>query len=314
MVTVLEASLIKRLARAEGFELVGVAPATPIQLEAAWYQEWVHRGFAATMSYLTDHRAKLRNEANLLLSSSKSIICLGKLYNTPGTATGISRYAWGEDYHRVMRRALKRLVRRLQEYARFEYRIGVDTLPLLERVYARRAGLGWIGKNTCLINEKQGSWLFLGEILVSVEIEPDAPPPDRCGTCRRCIDACPTQALVQIDGRWELDSRKCISYLTIEHRGEIDPALRPGMGNHVFGCDICQDVCPWNRRAPVTGEPAFQPKNAAVQLAELAALTEDEFRERFRGTAVLRAKYDGFRRNVEIAVENARITRAGESA
>ena len=147
-----------------------------------------------------------------------------------------------------------------------------------------------------------------------MEIEPDAPPPDRCGTCRRCIDACPTQALVQIDGRWELDSRKCISYLTIEHRGEIDPALRPGMGNHVFGCDICQDVCPWNRRAPVTGEPAFQPKNAAVQLAELAALTEDEFRERFRGTAVLRAKYDGFRRNVDIARENARVMGAGESA
>ncbi len=192
------------------------------------------------------------------------MVCVGKLYNTGAPHSTeiedpergwISRYAWGADYHDVMRRDLELLVRRIKEIYRepFEWKICVDTAPLLERSYARAAGLGWIGKNTCLINQQQGSWFFLGELLLSIDLEADTPPPDRCGTCRRCIDACPTAAIVPgEDGGWRLDARTCISYLTIEKRGSIPDEIQGGIRNHVFGCDICQDVCPWNQRAPET--------------------------------------------------------------
>src|SRR5581483_1683229 len=215
----------------------------------------------------------------------------------------ISRYAWGDDYHDVLRHGLERLAERITERAGpFEWRACVDTAPLLERSYARMAGLGWIGRNTCLINQQSGSWFFLGELLVSLEIAPDVPPPDRCGTCRRCIDACPTAAIVPRANGWTVDSRLCISYFTIEQRGPIEEAMRPGIGGHVFGCDICQDVCPWNGRAPVAGE--FEPRNFAPPLIELASLTEVEFRTMFRGTPVTRAKYSGFLRNVAMAMGN----------
>jgi epoxyqueuosine reductase len=179
--------------------------------------------------------------------------------------------------------------------------------PLLERSYGRAAGLGWIGKNTCLINQQQGSWFFLGELLLSIPLSPDLPPPDRCGTCRRCIDACPTEAILPAeDGQWKLDARLCVSYLTIEKRGPIPHELTGKIANHVFGCDICQDVCPWNGRAPASGEVMFQPSQFAPRLEELAELTEDEFRRAFRKTAVWRTKYTGFLRNVAIAMGNAR--------
>jgi epoxyqueuosine reductase len=184
-----------------------------------------------------------------------------------------------------------------------ESRICVDTAPLLERSYARLAGLGWIGRNACLINQQQGSWFFLGELLISLEIAPDAPPPDRCGTCTRCIDACPTAAIVPGKG---LDATLCISYFTIELRGAIPEDRRAEMGAHVFGCDICQDVCPWNRRAPVSDEEAFAPRHFAPPLAELAAIPEAEFRAMFRGTPVTRARYRGFLRNVAVSMGNAR--------
>jgi epoxyqueuosine reductase len=164
--------------------------------------------------------------------------------------------------------------------------------------------LGWIGKNTCLIHQQSGSWFFLGELLVSLAIAPDAPPPDRCGTCRRCIDACPTSAIVPGGAGYTLDSRLCISYFTIEQRGAVAEEVRGAMGGHVFGCDICQDVCPWNRRAPVTGDSAFSPRHFAPPLMELAELTEERFREMFRGTPVTRARYSGFLRNVAIAMGN----------
>src|SRR5205823_6889273 len=173
-------------------------------------------------------------------------------------------------------------------------KICVDTAPLLERSYARLAGLGWIGRNTCLINQQTGSWLFLGELLVSIEIAPDAPPPDRCGTCRRCIEACPTEAIVRGGPGYTVDSRLCISYLTIELRDAVPEPIRGAMGGHVFGCDICQDVCPWNRRAPVTSDPAYQPREFSPPLEKLAALGEDEFRAMFRGAPVTRARYRGF--------------------
>jgi epoxyqueuosine reductase len=180
----------------------------------------------------------------------------------------------------------------------------VDTGPLVERVYAKYAGVGWIGKNTCILNQKLGSWLFLGVILTSLELEPDLPAPDRCGTCTRCIDACPTNALI---APYQLDSNKCISYLTIEKRGPIPEDMREGMGRHVFGCDICQDVCPWNRKAPVTSAAEFQSRDGLVNpaLDWLAEMSAEEFREKFRGSPIRRAKRTGLRRNAAIAMGNS---------
>jgi epoxyqueuosine reductase len=180
----------------------------------------------------------------------------------------------------------------------------VDTGPLVERVYAKYAGVGWIGKNTCILNQQLGSWLFLGVILTSLELEPDLPAADRCGTCTRCIDACPTDALI---APYQLDANLCISYLTIEKRGAIPEAMREGLGRHVFGCDICQDVCPWNRKAPVTNVLGFQARDGLVSpaLEWLAEMTEEEFRQKFRGSAVRRAKHTGLRRNAVIAMGNS---------
>jgi epoxyqueuosine reductase len=301
------AGAIRELARACGFELAGVAAALPAD-DRARYHDWVAAGHAGEMRYLTDRRAAVRDDPRNLLPSARSIICVGKLYQTPWPHTTeftdeergwISRYAWGDDYHDVVRRGLERLDQHLREVEPgMESRICVDTAPLLERTYARLAGLGWIGKNTCLINQQQGSWFFLGELLVSLEIAPDAPPPDRCGTCTRCIDACPTAAIPPGGG---LDATRCISYFTIELRGPIPEEHRAGIGQHIFGCDICQDVCPWNRRAPVTADPAFAPRVFAPRLDEMAALTEEQFRAMFRGSPVTRAKYEGFLRNVRVA-------------
>jgi epoxyqueuosine reductase len=307
---------IRELARACGFELAGVAAAEPVA-EREWYHEWVAAGHAGEMRYLADRRAAVRDDPRNLLAQARSIICVGKLYQTPwphSTAFDdaergwISRYAWGEDYHDVMRRGLERLdglVR--QRVPDLQSKICVDTAPLLERSYARLAGLGWIGRNTCLINQQGGSWFFLGELLVSIPIGPEAPPPDRCGTCRRCIEACPTAAIVPGGLGYTVDSRLCISYFTIELRGEVPEDRRAGIGTHVFGCDICQDVCPWNRRAPTTAEPGFEPRHFAPALDRLASIGEVEFREMFRGTPVTRARYSGFLRNVAIAMGNSRL-------
>jgi len=307
----LTSETIRELARACGFELAGVAAALPAD-DRARYHDWVAAGHAGEMRYLTDHRAAVRDDPRNLLPSAKSIICVGKLYETQWPHTTefhdpergwISRYAWGDDYHDVLRRGLRQLDARLRElHPEMESRICVDTAPLLERTYARLAGLGWIAKNTCLINQQQGSWFFLGELLTSLEIAPDAPPPDRCGTCTRCIDACPTDAIPPGGG---LDATKCISYFTIELRG---PKEGLDTGQHIFGCDICQDVCPWNRRAPFTADPAFAPRHFAPRLDEMAALTEEQFRAMFRGTPVTRARYDGFIRNVTISQSHSRAS------
>ncbi len=301
---------MRRLARECGFELAGIARAEPLAEDVKRYQDWVERGMAGAMGYLTDRRAHIRTDPRLLLASARSIISVGKLYNGPeprSTEMGdsgygwISRYAWGEDYHQVVRAGLEKLIEKLG--AGHESRICVDTAPLLERSYAREAGLGWIGKNTCLINQGMGSWFFLGEILTSLEISPDSPPPDHCGTCTRCIEACPTQAIPP-EG-YQIDARRCISYFTIELHGPVPEEMRAGIGQHVFGCDICQDVCPWNHQAPHAAEPAFEPRHFAPPLEELGGLSEDEFREIFRASPVLRAKHAGFLRNVAIAMGNS---------
>ncbi|MGC2657259.1 MAG: tRNA epoxyqueuosine(34) reductase QueG [Bryobacteraceae bacterium] len=312
----LNAENIKQIARDCGFELAGIAAAEPSG-DFERFHRWRGLGMAGEMSYLTDHRGDKRGDPRSLLHSAKSILCVGKLYQTEYPLSTelderghawISRYAWGADYHDVLRRGLEDVIACIAtQYGKpFEWKICVDTAPLLERSYARAAGLGWIGKNTCLINEGQGSWFFLGELLLSLPLGPDAPPPDRCGSCSRCIDACPTQAIVP-DGKggFRLDGRLCISYLTIEKRGDVPGDLQGPMGAHVFGCDICQDVCPWNRRAPRTDEASFQPVNRAPLLEDLAGLTEPQFRERFKHSPIWRAKYSGFLRNVAIALGNS---------
>jgi epoxyqueuosine reductase len=304
----LTAARVKQITRDCGFELAGVAAAGPVA-DFGRYRDWVDAGNAGEMRYLTDHRAEIRRDVRELLPSARSVICVGKLYNTPdpewNTANArISRYAWGSgDYHDVLREGLQRVVDRLQEFGEFEHKICVDTAPLLERSLARDAGLGWIGKNTCLINEPQGSWFFLGELITSLELEPDGPPAGRCGTCTACIEACPTQAIVPKGDGWTLDSRLCISYLTIELRGEIPREMHAGIGDNVYGCDVCQDVCPWNRKAPVTEEAAFQAR--PVRLDELPGMTEDAFRERFRKSPVARTKHAGLLRNAAIVIANS---------
>ncbi len=331
-------------ARALGFDLCGVAPAAEFP-ELAQFSDWLARGYAGEMRYLEDPR---RQSLDRVLPGAKSVIVCALNYNTPhphaieaaagnlpdGPRGWISRYAWGDDYHDVLGHKLDALLADLRARpdvfgARtepFEARAYVDTGPVLERVAAKYAGLGWLGKNTCLINEKLGSWLFLGVIVTTLDLAPtlgpaEFPPPDLCGNCRLCLEACPTGALVEPYG---LDARRCISYLTIELRGSIPEDLCALMGRHVFGCDICQDVCPWNRAAPATALPAFQPRvfpfgSAGFQpavlhadeslllphLEWLAGLTEGEFKLLFRGSAVRRTKWRGLVRNACIALGNS---------
>ncbi len=308
--------LVRDLAVECGFGLAGIAAPGPSP-DFARFRDWVDRGLAGGMRYLTDHRADVRNNPEHLLPGVRSIICVGLLYNGPEPYSTefsdperawISRYAWGEDYHGVIRAKLESLAGKLLQSEMFEWRGCVDTAPLLERSFGRQAGLGWIGKNTCLINQSLGSWFFLGELLTTLDLPPDSPPPDRCGTCTRCIDACPTEAIIPAaNGQFELDARLCISYFTIELRSAIPETNRTAMGQNVFGCDICQDVCPWNRKArPVDGVRA---ELFAPPLERMAQLTETEFRQMFRGTAVTRTKYNGFLRNVAVAMGNSGLAK-----
>jgi epoxyqueuosine reductase len=314
----MEAIEIKRelpkLAAECGFDLVGIAP-TGLAPDFNRFIDWKDRGLAGEMKYLTDHRATVRSDPANLLPGVRSVICTGLIYHGPEPLSTefsdperawISRYAWGDDYHDIIRRKLEQLAAKMLNYGQFSWRVCVDTAPLLERSFARQAGLGWIGKNTCVINQNVGSWFFLGELLTTLDLAPDLPPPDRCGTCTRCIDACPTEAILPNN---ELDARLCISYFTIELRDSIPEPMRHLTGNHIFGCDICQDVCPWNRRAPRTNEPAFQPREFAPPLERMAALSETEFRSLFRDTPVSRAKYRGFLRNVAVAMGNSGLAK-----
>jgi len=315
-------AFIKKAATAAGFDAAGISPVRDFR-ELAYFPAWIAKGRAGEMKYMEARdesgqlkRASLRSAAPW----ARSVIVCAMNYNTAhpysthfkNPESGwIARYAWGkEDYHDSVLAKLRKIEAELKESVPSEItsRCYVDTGPLVERVYAKYAGVGWIGKNTCIINQKLGSWLFLGVILTSLEFESesaaDMPAPDRCGSCTRCIDACPTDALL---GPYQLDATKCISYLTIEKRGEIPAEMRDGMGQHVFGCDICQDVCPWNRKSPASAAPELQPREGLVNpaLAWLAEITPEEFREKFRGSAIRRAKRTGIRRNAVIAIGNS---------
>jgi epoxyqueuosine reductase len=304
-----------------GFDLAGVASAAPAP-DFGRFESWVARGLAGEMRYLTDHRADIRGDLTRLLPDVQSVICVGLVYNGPEPYSTrfddpergwIARYAWGDDYHDILRAKLEEFNGKLQQIEAFNSQVCVDTAPLLERSLASQAGLGWIGKNTCLIDQKTGSWFFLGELLTSLKLEPNSPPPDRCGTCTRCIDACPTEAIVPSpDGRFELDARRCISYFTIELRDSIPEQLRASMGPHLFGCDICQDVCPWNSWAVLQNKANFAPREFAPSLERMASISEAEFREMFRHSPVSRAKYRGFLRNVAVAMGNSGLQKFRE--
>jgi len=311
---------IKRAAEEAGFDLCGIAPAAD-STELKYFPEWIAAGRAGEMKYL-----EARDEAGELKRSSlscvapwaRSVVVCAINYNTDhpysteiqdSSRGWISRYAWSqEDYHEAVLRRLKQVEQAMWGGHScppgLTTRSYVDTGPIVERVFAKYAGIGWIGKNTCIINQKKGSWLFLGVILTSLELASDVPAPDRCGTCTRCIEACPTDAIL---APYQLDSNRCISYLTIEKRGSIPEELRPGMGRHVFGCDICQDVCPWNRKAPASAAPEFSPRPGLVNpaLDWLAEISAEEFRQSFRNSPIRRAKRSGIRRNTVIAMANS---------
>ena len=296
-----------------GFELVGVTPAAHSETIAR-YREWIKNGYAGKMHYLEKHLS-LKTDVRQLLAEAKSVISLAMNYYTldppkalaqdPGRGQ-ISRYAWGDDYHELIRERLLELVTFIKQTAESELktRVCVDTAPIIEREYAQKAGIGWIGKNTNLIHWRSGSWYFLAEVLVNIALESDTPElRGSCGTCTRCIEACPTDAIVEPN---VLDSRLCISYLTIELKESIPKVLRPEIGNWIFGCDICQEVCPWNSKAVSTTEPGFQPRdgNFAPKLLSLVGMTQEAFSRRFKGSPIKRAKRKGFLRNVLVAIGN----------
>ena len=296
-----------------GFELVGITPAAQSETIAR-YRQWIENGYAGKMGYLEKH-LPLKVDVRQLLAEAKSVISLAMNYYTldPPKALAedpargqISRYAWGDDYHDVIRQRLSELVDFIKKTAETELkaRVCVDTAPIIEREYAQKAGIGWIGKNTNLIHWRSGSWYFLAEILINIDLESDtAPLRGSCGTCTRCIEACPTDAIIEPN---LLDSRLCISYLTIELKESIPKALRPKIGNLIFGCDICQEVCPWNSKAVPTDEPAFQPRdgNLTPKLLSLIGMTQQEFSRRFKGSPIKRTKRRGFLRNVLVAIGN----------
>ncbi len=344
---------VKEKALEAGFDLAGIAPL------AAWRdlefsRAWVEQGYAGEMRYLENPK---RQDPRDIMPSARSVVCVGLVYNAPypysteaqksgeepsergpegGPRAWISRYAWGRDYHDVLRDRLERLAAGIRALAPgAETRFYVDTGPIVERAFARLSGIGWMGKNTCLINQEKGSWFFLGVVLTSLELEPDLPAPDRCGSCTRCLEACPTAALVE---PYVMDASRCIAYFTIELKGSIPEPFREGVGSNVFGCDICQDVCPWNNRrqksedrsqkpevrrqntaacpngAATTSLPEFQPLRVEAgssfdlvnpPLEALASLSEEDFKRIFARSPVKRTKYHGWLRNLCVAMGNS---------
>ena len=307
-----DAASIKQKAASLGFDLCGIAPVDDFP-ELPFLQEWLAKGYAGEMTWMA-RTAERRADVRQVVPGARSVIVTATLYNTdrpysdellPDVAR-ISRYAWGDDYHDVLKARLNELLEWMRQHSEqpFEARAYVDTGPVQERVYAQYAGLGWIGKNTCLINPEIGSWLFLGEIITTLDLEPDTQGLEQCGSCTKCLEACPTGALVEPG---VLDSARCLSYLTIEHRGDIPAGYHAAIGTQVYGCDICQEVCPYNQPAPVTTDAPWQPRAGLdlPTLTSLAARSDNDLRALVKGTPMTRAKVEGLRRNLEIALVNA---------
>lgn len=306
------AGSIKEHAAGLGFDLCGIARAAPLP-ELKGLRSWLDRGYGGEMRYLA-RTAERRMDPRTIVPTARSVIVTGTVYNVdrPYSVTVaddrrglVSRYGWGDDYHAVLGGRLDALLSwmRVCRETPFEARAYVDTGPVQEKVLAQHAGLGWIGRNTCVINSRLGSWIFLAVIICSLDLEPDAVALDRCGDCMRCLDACPTRALVEPR---VLDATRCLSYLTIELRGSIPAALRPLLGNHVFGCDICQDVCPWNEGAAQSVAPEWQPRPALdrASLIDLWRRSDAELAAMVEGTLLTRATLAGLRRNVAVAMGN----------
>jgi epoxyqueuosine reductase len=312
----LTATAIKAQARELGFDACGVAPAADLP-ELPFFREWLDRGYAGDMSYLARSAAR-RADVRHVLPSARTVIVTATNYNTdrpysiesrdPGAAH-IARYAWGDDYHEIILARMEALVGWMRDATTdpFEARAYVDTGPVQERVYARHAGIGWIGKNSCVISPTIGSWTLLAEIICSLPLELDEPAFDQCGACTLCLEACPTGALV---GPGVLDATRCISYLTIELRSPtleaIPEPLKRSIGTHVYGCDVCQEVCPWNAVAPISTDPAWQPRPDwdGAHVATLSTMSDEELSRALEGSAMRRAKASGLRRNLQAAMDN----------
>jgi epoxyqueuosine reductase len=329
---------IRALAQSIGFTEAGIVslPLPDTERDAARFTEFIEKGRAGSMAYLARRKETgelVRSRVDLPFPWARSVVVCVASYNgdaplstapAPPESGWIARYAWSSrrdeagkvrpsDYHKVLLKRLRALEAELHAaFGEFECRAYVDTGPVVERNAARAAGLGWTGKNTCLIHPKLGSWNFLAILVTALDLPDNQAPltiPDRCGSCRRCLDACPTQALVE---PYQMDATRCISYLTIEHRGEIQEDLRAGMGRQIFGCDICQDVCPWNRKAPINlGDPDLSPRQELINpdLAWLAELENADFERLFNGSPIRRAGFLGMRRNIAIAMGNSGLKR-----
>ncbi|HYO09969.1 MAG TPA: tRNA epoxyqueuosine(34) reductase QueG [Tepidisphaeraceae bacterium] len=304
---------IKRRAHAIGFDLVGITTASPSKYRD-YFRQWLDDGQAGTMHYLA-RRFDERTDPATYLPGARSVVCVALNYHAPlqpvpadqGATHGrVARYALGIDYHEHIKSRLYALADGMRQLAPdAATRCGVDTAPIMEKELAARAGIGWIGKNTCVINPVVGSWLLLGEVITTLDLPHDEPGVDRCGTCTRCLDACPTGA-INPAAPYQLDARKCISYLTIEHRDEIDPALQSKFGDWLYGCDVCQDVCPWNGRVPEAIAPVLEPrfKTGTLDAAEVRRWGEEEYRSHLRHSAMKRVKLPVLQRNATIVLQN----------
>ena len=305
---------IKAIAAGMGFQRCGIA-GIDLREDEAHLRDWLAHGLYGTMDWMARH-GDMRARPAELLPGTVRVISVGLDYGrndddsawdtlADGSRAYVARYALGRDYHKLMRNRLQKFADRIaEEIGPFGHRVFVDSAPVLERALARNAGLGWIGKHTCLIDRNGGSWFFLGEIYVDVPLPVDPPASAHCGTCARCIEVCPTRAIV---APHRLDARRCIAYLTIEHEGAIDASLRPLIGNRIFGCDDCQLVCPWNKFARRTDEPDFRARNHldTASLAELFAWDEDEFLQRTEGSPIRRSGHRRWLRNLAVALGNA---------
>jgi epoxyqueuosine reductase len=310
------AAAVKDCARRLGFDAAGIADAQPSRYRD-YFRQWLDDGRAGTMAYL-DRRFAERADPAVYLPGAASVVCLAMNYHVPippapSSAAGqprgrVARYAWGQDYHQVIQPKLHQLADWLRQQApSIQTRCAVDTAPVMEKELAARSGIGWMGKNTCIINSQLGSWLFLAEILTTLALPADQPAADRCGSCTRCLEACPTQA---ITAAYQLDATRCISYLNIEHSGEIPADLHAPLGDWLYGCDVCQEVCPWNRRAAVSLEPALAPRFAdgRMDLDQIQSWSAQDYRRHLHGSAMKRVKLPVLQRNARLISANAQVS------